>query len=126
MPFSKWSTEQVCDWLEEIGLGQYGALAHLWVTGGQTLLSATPHELERVIYTCTHVDTLYIVFNGCICLADGFIFPLVCSTCLITVTVCLSVALLVTPISSFNLLVSSAFTAVTSPTWCIVYVLDNL
>lgn len=59
IPFCKWSTEQVCDWLEEIGLGQYGVLAHHWVTGGQTLLSATPQDLERVIYTCTHVGILY-------------------------------------------------------------------
>ncbi|XP_044050797.1 liprin-beta-2b isoform X2 [Siniperca chuatsi] len=47
MPFSKWSTEQVCDWLEEIGLGQYGILARHWVTSSQTLLSATPQDLER-------------------------------------------------------------------------------
>uniref|UniRef100_A0A671VQQ2 PPFIA binding protein 2 n=1 Tax=Sparus aurata TaxID=8175 RepID=A0A671VQQ2_SPAAU len=46
-PFSKWSTEQVCDWLEEIGLGQYGILARHWVTSGQTLLSASPQDLER-------------------------------------------------------------------------------
>uniref|UniRef100_A0A4W6EG57 PPFIA binding protein 2 n=1 Tax=Lates calcarifer TaxID=8187 RepID=A0A4W6EG57_LATCA len=47
MPFSKWSTEQVCDWLEDIGLGQYGILARHWVTSGQTLLSATPQDLEK-------------------------------------------------------------------------------
>ncbi|XP_041794149.1 liprin-beta-2b isoform X1 [Chelmon rostratus] len=47
MPFAKWSAEQVCDWLEEIGLGQYGILARHWVTSGQTLLSATPQDLER-------------------------------------------------------------------------------
>lgn len=47
VPFSKWSTEQVCDWLEEIGLGQYGILARHWVTSGQTLLSASPQDLER-------------------------------------------------------------------------------
>nr|XP_046250977.1 liprin-beta-2b isoform X5 [Scatophagus argus] len=47
MPFSKWSAEQVCDWLEEIGLSQYGILARHWVTGGQTLLTATPQDLER-------------------------------------------------------------------------------
>ncbi|XP_075326740.1 liprin-beta-2b isoform X1 [Odontesthes bonariensis] len=46
-PFSKWSTEQVCDWLEDIGLGQYGFLARQWVSSGQTLLSATPHDLEK-------------------------------------------------------------------------------
>ncbi|XP_037623564.1 liprin-beta-2b isoform X3 [Sebastes umbrosus] len=47
MPFSKWSTEQVCDWLEEIGLGQYGILACHWITGGDTLLSATLQDLEK-------------------------------------------------------------------------------
>lgn len=47
MPFSKWSTEQVCDWLEEIGLGQYGILACQWVSSGDTLLSATPQDLEK-------------------------------------------------------------------------------
>ncbi|KAM4618935.1 liprin-beta-2b isoform 2-T4 [Polymixia lowei] len=46
-PFSKWTTEQVCDWLEEIGLGQYGILARHWVTSGQSLLSATPQDLEK-------------------------------------------------------------------------------
>uniref|UniRef100_A0A668A791 PPFIA binding protein 2 n=1 Tax=Myripristis murdjan TaxID=586833 RepID=A0A668A791_9TELE len=46
-PFSKWTTEQVCDWLEELGLGQYGILARHWVTSGQTLLSATPQDLEK-------------------------------------------------------------------------------
>ncbi|XP_027127966.1 liprin-beta-2b isoform X4 [Larimichthys crocea] len=47
LPFSKWNTEQVCDWLEEIGIGQYGILARHWVTSGQTLLTATSQDLER-------------------------------------------------------------------------------
>ncbi|XP_068595077.1 liprin-beta-2b [Brachionichthys hirsutus] len=47
MPFSKWNTDQVCDWLEEIGLGQYGILACHWVSSGQTLLSASSQDLER-------------------------------------------------------------------------------
>ncbi|XP_041852380.1 liprin-beta-2b isoform X8 [Melanotaenia boesemani] len=47
LPFSKWSTEQVCDWLEDIGLGQYGLIARHWVSSGQTLLSATPQDLEK-------------------------------------------------------------------------------
>ncbi|XP_054475226.1 liprin-beta-2b isoform X4 [Anoplopoma fimbria] len=47
VPFSKWSTEQVCGWIEEIGLGQYGVLACHWVTGGETLLSATLQDLEK-------------------------------------------------------------------------------
>ncbi|KAK2895105.1 hypothetical protein Q8A67_012334 [Cirrhinus molitorella] len=48
-PFSKWTTEQVCGWLEDSGLGQYVSLARQWVDSGQTLLSATPQELEKEI-----------------------------------------------------------------------------
>uniref|UniRef100_A0A3Q3MEH7 PPFIA binding protein 2b n=1 Tax=Mastacembelus armatus TaxID=205130 RepID=A0A3Q3MEH7_9TELE len=47
IPFSKWSTEQVCEWLEDIGLGQYSILGRHWVSSGQTLLSATPQDLEK-------------------------------------------------------------------------------
>ncbi|XP_062419043.1 liprin-beta-2b isoform X2 [Pungitius pungitius] len=46
-PFSKWSTDQVCGWLEQIGLGQYAILACHWVTSGETLLSATLQDLEK-------------------------------------------------------------------------------
>ncbi|MBN3312716.1 LIPB2 protein, partial [Atractosteus spatula] len=46
-PFSKWTTEQVCTWLEDFGLGQYVSLARQWVNNGQTLLAATPQELEK-------------------------------------------------------------------------------
>ncbi|XP_029952084.1 liprin-beta-2b isoform X9 [Salarias fasciatus] len=46
-PFSEWSPEQVSDWLEDIGLGQYAVLARQWVSGGRTLLSASPQELEK-------------------------------------------------------------------------------
>ncbi|XP_067275377.1 liprin-beta-2 isoform X2 [Pseudorasbora parva] len=48
-PFAKWTTEQVCGWLEDCGLGQYVSLARQWVDSGQTLLSATPQELEKEI-----------------------------------------------------------------------------
>ncbi|XP_067850327.1 liprin-beta-2b isoform X2 [Heptranchias perlo] len=46
-PFSQWTIEQVCTWLQDCGLGQYVALARQWVTSGQTVLSATPQELEK-------------------------------------------------------------------------------
>ncbi|XP_072519431.1 liprin-beta-2b isoform X2 [Salminus brasiliensis] len=46
-PFSKWSCDQVCAWLEDYGLGQYTPLAKQWVSSGQTLLSASPHDLEK-------------------------------------------------------------------------------
>uniref|UniRef100_A0A8B9K363 PPFIA binding protein 2a n=1 Tax=Astyanax mexicanus TaxID=7994 RepID=A0A8B9K363_ASTMX len=47
LPFSKWTTEQVCGWLEDYGLGQYVNLTRQWVISGQTLLSATPQEFEK-------------------------------------------------------------------------------
>ncbi|XP_053356002.1 liprin-beta-2 isoform X2 [Clarias gariepinus] len=47
VPFCNWTTEQVCGWLEDFGLGQYVSLARQWVINGQTLLSATPQEFEK-------------------------------------------------------------------------------
>uniref|UniRef100_A0A4W5KDL8 PPFIA binding protein 2 n=1 Tax=Hucho hucho TaxID=62062 RepID=A0A4W5KDL8_9TELE len=46
-PFSKWTPEQVCCWLEESGLEQYVILARHWANSGQTLLSASPQDLEK-------------------------------------------------------------------------------
>uniref|UniRef100_A0A4W4FWU8 SAM domain-containing protein n=1 Tax=Electrophorus electricus TaxID=8005 RepID=A0A4W4FWU8_ELEEL len=46
-PFSKWSCDQVCVWLEDYGLGQYIPMAKQWVSSGQTLLSASPHDFEK-------------------------------------------------------------------------------
>ncbi|KAJ0069211.1 hypothetical protein NL108_003155, partial [Boleophthalmus pectinirostris] len=46
-PFSKWTVEQVCDWLEDIGLGQYSSSARHWGSNGQTLLSASSQEIEK-------------------------------------------------------------------------------
>ncbi|XP_051885545.1 liprin-beta-2-like isoform X3 [Pristis pectinata] len=46
-PFHQWTTDQVCAWLEDSGLSQYVALARQWVSSGQTLLAATPQELEK-------------------------------------------------------------------------------
>ncbi|XP_018619306.1 liprin-beta-2b isoform X5 [Scleropages formosus] len=46
-PFSKWTKEQVCGWLEDYGLGQYVNLARQWVNSGETLLSATPQDFEK-------------------------------------------------------------------------------
>lgn len=47
-PFVKWTKEQVCGWLEDEGLGQYVSLTRQWVTSGQTLLAATPQDIEKV------------------------------------------------------------------------------
>uniref|UniRef100_A0AAY4BBH3 SAM domain-containing protein n=1 Tax=Denticeps clupeoides TaxID=299321 RepID=A0AAY4BBH3_9TELE len=46
-PFSKWTREQVCGWLEDFGLGQYVNLSRQWIESGQTLLSATPQDFEK-------------------------------------------------------------------------------
>ncbi|XP_057185279.1 liprin-beta-2b isoform X2 [Triplophysa rosa] len=46
-PFSKWSCDQVCAWMEHFGLGQYAHMARQWVTSGQTLLSASPQDIEK-------------------------------------------------------------------------------
>ncbi|KAK2838425.1 hypothetical protein Q7C36_013239 [Tachysurus vachellii] len=46
-PFSKWTCDQVCAWLEDYGLGHYVPMASQWVSSGQTLLSASPHDFEK-------------------------------------------------------------------------------
>lgn len=46
-PFSKWTVDQVCDWLEDIGLAQYSGSARIWGPNGHTLLSANSQEIER-------------------------------------------------------------------------------
>ncbi|XP_041746588.1 liprin-beta-1 isoform X3 [Coregonus clupeaformis] len=46
-PFARWSKEQVCDWLQEQGLGLYLNMAHMWISSGQTLLQASQQDLER-------------------------------------------------------------------------------
>lgn len=106
MPFSKWSTEQVCDWLEEIGLGQYGILARHWVTSGQTLLSASPQDLERVR---THRPPHLLLSHMSCCLGLANIIILhsarqifSSSTCPIIVAVCLSFWHLAMPVSAFQ------------------------
>lgn len=63
VPFCNWTTEQVCGWLEDYGLGQYVNLARQWVISGQTLLSATPQDFEKVSLTLTLNPT-----------REGFIF----------------------------------------------------
>ncbi|XP_028440748.1 liprin-beta-1b isoform X7 [Perca flavescens] len=46
-PFARWSKDQVCDWLQEQGLGLYVNMARVWISSGQTLLQASQHDLER-------------------------------------------------------------------------------
>ncbi|XP_048222716.1 liprin-beta-1 isoform X10 [Perognathus longimembris pacificus] len=47
MPFAKWTKEQVCNWLVEQGLGSYLNPGKHWITSGQTLLQASPQDLEK-------------------------------------------------------------------------------
>ncbi|KAM4734221.1 liprin-beta-1b isoform 3-T3 [Anableps anableps] len=46
-PFARWSKDQVCDWLQEQGLGLYMNMARVWIHSGQTLLQASQQDLER-------------------------------------------------------------------------------
>lgn len=48
VPFSRWSKDEVCAWLQELGLGLYVAQCQIWVKSGQTLLQASQHDLEKV------------------------------------------------------------------------------
>uniref|UniRef100_A0A8C1VR75 PPFIA binding protein 1a n=1 Tax=Cyprinus carpio TaxID=7962 RepID=A0A8C1VR75_CYPCA len=47
IPFSRWSKEQVCEWLQNHDLGLYVNQAKQWISSGQTLLKASQHELEK-------------------------------------------------------------------------------
>ncbi|XP_068168426.1 liprin-beta-1b isoform X2 [Antennarius striatus] len=46
-PFARWSKDQVCDWLQEQGLGLYINMARVWISSGQTLLQASQQDLEK-------------------------------------------------------------------------------
>ncbi|XP_043565751.1 liprin-beta-1b isoform X8 [Chiloscyllium plagiosum] len=46
-PFAKWTREQVCNWLDDQGLGMYISGSKSWITSGQTLLHASQQDLER-------------------------------------------------------------------------------
>uniref|UniRef100_A0A4W4E9I8 SAM domain-containing protein n=1 Tax=Electrophorus electricus TaxID=8005 RepID=A0A4W4E9I8_ELEEL len=46
-PFARWSREQVCDWMQEQGLGLYVNMARQWISSGQTLLHASQQNLEK-------------------------------------------------------------------------------
>lgn len=47
LPLSQWNKDQVCAWLEELGLENYAADARRWVQGGAHLLASSPQELEK-------------------------------------------------------------------------------
>ncbi|XP_036260848.1 liprin-beta-1 isoform X9 [Molothrus ater] len=47
MPFAKWTKEQVCNWLQDQGLGSYISNGRHWILSGQTLLQASQQDLEK-------------------------------------------------------------------------------
>ncbi|KFV64019.1 Liprin-beta-1, partial [Dryobates pubescens] len=47
MPFAKWTKEQVCNWLQDQGLGSYINNGKHWILSGQTLLQASQQDLEK-------------------------------------------------------------------------------
>ncbi|KAM6284796.1 liprin-beta-1 isoform 10-T12 [Spheniscus humboldti] len=47
MPFAKWTKEQVCNWLQDQGLGFYISNGKHWILSGQTLLQASQQDLEK-------------------------------------------------------------------------------
>ncbi|XP_035396787.1 liprin-beta-1 isoform X13 [Cygnus atratus] len=47
MPFAKWTKEQVCNWLQDQGLGSYISSGRQWILSGQTLLQASQQDLEK-------------------------------------------------------------------------------
>ncbi|KAM7367258.1 hypothetical protein PAMP_015173 [Pampus punctatissimus] len=47
VPFSRWSKDDVYEWLHEQGLGLYAAQSQSWIKSGQTLLQASQHDLEK-------------------------------------------------------------------------------
>lgn len=46
-PFVDWDTENICDWLQDMGLDQYIPDARKWVKSGQQLQEAPMSEIEK-------------------------------------------------------------------------------
>nr|XP_014283461.1 liprin-beta-1 isoform X4 [Halyomorpha halys] len=47
VPFAEWNIDYICDWLKEIGLDSSIPEARRWIKSGSSLLSATPHEIDK-------------------------------------------------------------------------------
>ncbi|KAL1489665.1 hypothetical protein ABEB36_013607 [Hypothenemus hampei] len=46
-PFAEWDTENICDWLQDLGLDQYIPDAKRWVKTGQQLQESSITEIEK-------------------------------------------------------------------------------
>ena len=73
-PFGQWSKEQVCGWLEDCGLAQYVNLTRQWVDSGQTLLSASPQDYEKVRKFVSKAFTVRYLNKKCFLFIAGTFF----------------------------------------------------
>ncbi|KAG7455900.1 hypothetical protein MATL_G00245990 [Megalops atlanticus] len=80
-PFGKWSREQVCSWLQELGLGVHMGVARQWITSGQTLLQASQKDLDRElgIKHALHRKKLKLALQALISEEDDSMGKLNCS-----------------------------------------------
>lgn len=46
-PFSEWTSDNICEWLKELGLDSSVPEARRWVKSGQMLLTASSHEIDK-------------------------------------------------------------------------------
>ncbi|XP_018560888.1 liprin-beta-2 isoform X2 [Anoplophora glabripennis] len=46
-PFAEWDTENICDWLQDLGLDSYIIDAKRWVKSGQQFQEASINEIEK-------------------------------------------------------------------------------
>lgn len=46
-PFAEWDTENICDWLQDLGLDQYVPEAKRWVKNGQQLQESSINDIEK-------------------------------------------------------------------------------
>ncbi|XP_048517896.1 liprin-beta-2 isoform X3 [Dendroctonus ponderosae] len=46
-PFAEWDTENICDWLQDLGLDQYIPDAKRWVKNGQQLQESSIADIEK-------------------------------------------------------------------------------
>eukprot|EP00064_Thunnus_orientalis_P011655 superscaffoldBa00001702_g11686 len=63
VPFSRWSKDEVSEWMHEQGLGLYVAQGQSWIKSGQTLLQASQHDLEKVLEPRFNVESLALLLN---------------------------------------------------------------
>lgn len=47
--FVEWTTEQVCEWMAEVGFNHYVPHVERYVRSGRHLLNMQVHELEKVV-----------------------------------------------------------------------------